>query len=77
MPTGNGENNDANKKCSNFKNDLKDALDQLDAIWRSKNLPNNIAKQTKDLQKMLLGVKQYTEDNRFYHKDAESLPKRR
>lgn len=78
MPSGSGENNDANKNCQKFKSDLEDALDQLDAISRGQNLPKNVAKQTEKIQKMLRDVKKYAEEDcRYYHLDSESSPKRR
>ena len=77
MPSGNDKNNDANEECRKFKNDLKDALDQLDAISRRQNLPNTVAEQTAEIQKMLRDVQKYTVDNRFFPIGAESVPKRR
>ena len=54
------------KACYGFKHDLEDALDHLDAISKSKNLPNAVAKQTEELKNMLHRVEKYTEENRIF-----------
>jgi hypothetical protein len=77
MASGNAGNDDLGEACRGFKHDLQDALDHLDDITKSPNLPQNLAGLAEDLGNMLRNVKQFAEKNRFLGLDAESLPKRR
>lgn len=64
------------RKCVGFKHDLEDALHHLEEISNTKGLPDQVEEQVRNLQDMLRAVTKYIENNRFYARDAESLPKR-
>jgi hypothetical protein len=76
MASGNGGEDDLEKNCGGFKHDLQDALDHLNAISESPNLPKDLADLAGHLGKMLRDVENYAEKHRAFFIDAESLPKR-
>lgn len=68
-----GNDNDLEKKCRHMKDNLEDALNQLDAISKHRDIPKYVAVLKDKLDK----VKKYADAHRVFAKDEESLPKRR
>jgi hypothetical protein len=70
-----GNDKKLKKICVHFKVNLKDALNQLDAISNSKH--RDIPKYVAVLKDKLGDVKKYADEVRCFAMDEESLPKSR